>query len=80
MLKKKKTVNDFEKSSLAYFREIGKFKPLSREEEIELWKDYKKNNNIEARNKIIASNLKFVISVAQKYQGLGLSYSDLIAE
>ena len=80
MLKKKKIVNDFEKSSQTYFKEISEFKPLSREEEFSLWERYRKNNDIGARDKLIKSNLKFVASVAKNYQGLGLSYADLIAE
>ena len=80
MLKKRKTVNDFERSSQTYFNEISEFNPLSREEEYSLWERYRKNNDINARDKLINSNLKFVASVARGYQGLGLSYSDLIAE
>ena len=80
MLKKKKIVNDFERSSQTYFKEISEFKPLSREEEFSLWERYRKNNDIGARDKLIKSNLKFVASVARNYQGLGLSYADLIAE
>ena len=80
MLKKKKFINDFERSSLTYFNEISEFKPLSREEEFSLWERYRKNNDIGARDKLIKSNLKFVASVAKNYQGLGLSYADLIAE
>ena len=80
MVRKNKTSNEFDKSALRYFKEINKCKPLSKEEEFNLWERYKKNNDIEARNKIITSNLKFVASVAKKYQGRGLSYSDLIAE
>ena len=80
MLKKKKIINDFERSSQSYFKEISEFNPLSREEENSLWEKYKKNNDISARDTIIKSNLKFVASVARPYQGLGLSYSDLIAE
>ena len=80
MLKKKKIINDFERSSLTYFNEISEFKPLSREEEYSLWERYRKNNDIGARDKLIKSNLKFVASVAKNYQGLGLSYADLIAE
>jgi RNA polymerase primary sigma factor len=80
MLKKKKTLNDFEYSSQIYFNEISNFKPLSKEEEFSLWERYRKNNDIAARDKLIKSNLKFVASVARSYQGLGLSYSDLIAE
>lgn len=80
MLKKRKSVNDFERSSQTYFNEISEFNPLSREEEYSLWERYRKNNDINARDKLINSNLKFVASVARGYQGLGLSYSDLIAE
>lgn len=80
MLKKRKAVNDFERSSQTYFNEISEFNPLSKEEEYSLWERYRKNNDINARDKLINSNLKFVASVARGYQGLGLSYSDLIAE
>ena len=80
MLKKKKIINDFERSSQTYFKEISKFKTLSKEEEFSLWERYRKNNDIGARDKLIKSNLKFVASVAKNYQGLGLSYADLIAE
>ena len=80
MLKKKKIINDFERSSQTYFKEISEFNPLSREEEFSLWERYRKNNDIGARDKLIKSNLKFVASVAKNYQGLGLSYADLIAE
>lgn len=80
MRKKKKIINDFERSSIDYFNDINKFSPLSKDEEISLWERYKKNNDIAARDKIIKSNLKFVASVAKPYIGMGLSYSDLIAE
>lgn len=80
MIKKKKTPEEFERSTQSYFSEIGNFSPLSKDEEMSLWERYKKYNDIGARDKIIKSNLKFVASVAKPYQGLGLSYSDLIAE
>lgn len=80
MIKKKKIANDFERSTQTYFSEISNFSPLSRDEEFSLWKKYKENNDLSARDKIIKSNLKFVASEAKNFQGLGLSYSDLIAE
>lgn len=80
MRKKKKKINDFERSSTDYFKEISKFSPLTKEEEASLWERYKKNNDLSARDKIIKSNLKFVASVAKPYIGMGLSYADLIAE
>ena len=80
MIKKRKVVNDFERSSQTYFNEISKFNPLTRDEEYSLWERYRKNNDLDARDNLIKSNLKFVASVAKSYQGLGLSYADLIAE
>ena len=80
MRKKKKIINDFERSSIDYFKDISKFSPLSKEEELSLWEKYKMENDLKARDKIVKSNLKFVASVAKPYIGMGLSYSDLIAE
>lgn len=77
---KKQKVNDFERSSLTYVKDLQKCNPLTREEEYQLWKSYKFDNNLEARNKLISSNLRYVAEVAKKYKGRGLSYSDLIAE
>ena len=79
-LKKKKIPNEFERSAQSYFKEIGNLSPLSKDEEMSLWERYKKHNDLAARDKIIKSNLKFVATVAKPFQGLGLSYSDLIAE
>ena len=80
MREKRKSVSDFDRSVESYFRDIGEMNPLSKDEEYELWKKYKYNNEIGARNKLVSSNLKFVANIAKGYQGLGLSYSDLIAE
>ena len=38
------------------------------------------NHDIDARNKLVEANLKFVTNIARNYKGLGLSYSDLIQE
>jgi len=63
-----------------YFKDIKDYETMSYEEEYELWKDYKENGNEESKNKLLEANLKFVASVAKSYQGMGLSYADLIAE
>lgn len=63
-----------------YFKDIKGYETMSYEEEYELWKDYKENGNEESKNKLLEANLKFVASVAKSYQGMGLSYADLIAE
>lgn len=65
---------------LTYLNDISKEIPLSKDDELELWKDYKINRNINARDKLIKSNLKFVALIAKRYIGMGLSYSELISE
>ena len=79
-IKKSVVVDDYDSQQKRYFDEISKTKPLTKEEEFLLWKDYKENKNIEARNKLVEANLKFVATIANSYRGRGLSYSDLIAE
>ena len=80
MLKKQKVGTEHDKSIATYFNEVANCKPLSKEEEYELWKKYKDGGDVKARDKLISSNLKFVASIAKQYQGRGLSYADLIAE
>jgi RNA polymerase primary sigma factor len=80
MLKKQKIGTEHDKSVSTYFKEVAAYKPLSHEEEYELWKKYKYEGDMNARNKLLSSNLRFVASIAKQYQGRGLSYSDLIAE
>ena len=62
-----------------YFKDIQKYQPLSLEQEIALSYEIKKGNH-EALNKLVNSNLRFVITVAKQYQGQGLSLVDLINE
>ena len=80
MIRKNKNLSEFDRSVSSYFKEINKTTPLSKEEEFNLWEKYKKNNDLNARDKLILANLKFVAKVAHSYQGRGLSYADLIAE
>ncbi len=62
-----------------YLNEISRFKTLSREEEHDL--ALKANSgDKEALNKLIQSNLKFVVKIATRYQNRGLSLSELISE
>lgn len=79
-IKKKRFVDDFDKSAQIYYKELTNFKSLSKNEENDLWMRYKYHNDIAARNKILESNLKFVASIAKSYKGRGLSYSELVAE
>ena len=80
MLKKQKIGTEYDKSINNYFKEVKNCAPLSKEEELDLWRKYKYGGDLAARNKLVSSNLKFVASIARQYQGRGLSYADLIAE
>ena len=62
-----------------YFKEINKFKLLSREEEREL--AYKlRDGDLKARDSFIQSNLRLVVSIAKNYIDRGLTFLDLIEE
>jgi RNA polymerase primary sigma factor len=60
-----------------FINKIDKYKPLSREEEYELGKRIQQGDQ-EALSKLILSNIKFVISMANRYKNTGVSLSDLI--
>jgi len=62
-----------------YLHEIGKIPLLSAETEVELARRIHKNDR-EAFELLVASNLRFVISVSKQYQNQGLSLSDIINE
>ena len=62
-----------------YLEEIGNVELLSPDEEIELSKKIKHNDQ-KALEKLVSANLRFVVSVAKKYQNYGLSLEDLINE
>jgi RNA polymerase sigma-32 factor len=63
-----------------YLAELSNYPILSREEEYELAMRYKKNGDLEAARKLITSNLKFVVRIANTYKNYGLNPMDLIQE
>ena len=62
-----------------YLRDISVFPLITREMEVELAKRIRQNDQ-EALDTLVRSNLRFVVSVAKKYQNQGVSLSDLINE
>ncbi|MCD6277760.1 RNA polymerase subunit sigma, partial [candidate division WOR-3 bacterium] len=62
-----------------YMKEIQKYPLLTEEEEKELARRAREGDK-EARDKLVQSNLRFVVSVAKAYQNLGTPLSDLINE
>jgi len=62
-----------------YLAEISKLKPLSRKEEENLSEKIKQGD-AQAMNELVRRNLKYVVTVANKYKGCGLSLQDLIEE
>jgi RNA polymerase primary sigma factor len=63
----------------AYLNEIGQIKLLTASEEVDLAMRIE-NGDAYAKERLIESNLRLVVSVAKKYQGRGLSLLDLIQD
>lgn len=63
----------------AYFRDMSIYPLLTADEEKELAKKALSGDQV-AKDKLITSNLRFVVTVAKQYQGKGLSLVDLIQE
>jgi len=71
--------NHDSKSLDKYLQEISKVDLLSAGEEIELAKKIKTGNR-KAFERLVNSNLRFVVTVAKQYQNQGFSLGDLINE
>ncbi len=74
-----KKVGNEEGSLDQYLREISKYPLLAREDEVSLAVQIHLSCP-ESLDKLVRSNLRFVVSVAKKYQNQGVSLSDLINE
>jgi RNA polymerase primary sigma factor len=64
----------------AYLREIGKLPRLTVDEERELGARIQRERDEAAISRLVESNLRFVVSYAKRYRGLGVSFLDLIHE
>ncbi|MBN2521008.1 MAG: RNA polymerase sigma factor RpoD/SigA [Bacteroidales bacterium] len=75
----KQITNRTDEAVNRYFQEISKYDLIPVEEEVELTIRIK-NGDIQALEKLVTANLRFVVSVAKQYQNRGLSLPDLINE
>jgi RNA polymerase primary sigma factor len=75
-------VSEVEPGMRAYIEELNKKKydPLTKKEERRLLKKYKTNHDLNARNKLVNSNLRYTCSLVNSYIGRGMSYSELLSE
>jgi RNA polymerase primary sigma factor len=62
-----------------YLKEIQQYPLLTKKEEVELAKKIKKGNK-KAFEKLVSSNLRFVVSIAKMYQGYNVPLMDLVNE
>jgi RNA polymerase primary sigma factor len=62
-----------------FLQEVGRHPLLTREEEVELAKQIERGD-LAAKERMVNSNLRLVISNARKYQGLDMPLLDLIQE
>jgi RNA polymerase primary sigma factor len=76
--KQMRTQNDDNSLSI-YLKEINKIPLLTCEQE-ETTARLAASGDKAAKDKMVNANLRFVVNVAKKYQGQGLSLSDLISE
>jgi RNA polymerase primary sigma factor len=63
----------------AYLAAISRIRLLTREQEVQL-ATAAKHGNERAQERLVAANLRLVVSIARRYQGMGLSFTDLIGE
>lgn len=63
-----------------FLREIEKHPVLDKDQEYDLAVKYYENNDIDAANKLVVSNLRFVIKVATEYKSYGFPLMDLVQE
>lgn len=79
-LKITKSITNRESPSLEkYLQEIGKVELIRPEEEVDLAMRIKRDDR-KALERLVNTNLRFVVSVAKQYQNQGLSLPDLINE
>jgi len=73
------TEGEVRDSMRLFLREIGRYPLLTKEQEVELAKGVEAGDQ-RAKDQMIKSNLRLVVSIAKKYQWSGLPLLDLVQE
>lgn len=64
----------------AYLQEIARLPRLTPDEERELAERVQRDHDARAVQRLVEANLRFVVSYAKRYRGLGVAFLDLIHE
>lgn len=64
----------------AYVQTVKAIPVLSRQEELELARRFRDENDLDAARALVMSQLRFVVHIARSYAGYGLPIGDLIQE
>ncbi len=64
----------------AYLQAVQSFPLVTEQEEMELARRYREENDLEAAWRLVTSHLRFVVAIARRYSGYGLPQEDLIQE
>ncbi|WP_010298936.1 RNA polymerase sigma factor RpoH [Candidatus Odyssella thessalonicensis] len=74
------TRHDFQEMSSLYVKRMKQLPMLEVDEEYQLAKEWRKNGDPRAIDKLVSSHLKLIAKIAHGYRGYGLPLSDLISE
>src|SRR5258708_12478694 len=64
----------------SYIQAVNRFPILSLEEERDLARKFRYENDVEAARQLVLSHLRLVVAIARGYMGYGLPQGDLIQE
>ncbi len=64
----------------SYIQAVNRFPFLTLEQEVELARRLRANNDLEAARQLVLSHLRVVVAIARGYMGYGLPQADLIQE
>ena len=63
-----------------YLSQVYSIPVLTREEELDLTREFYETENIKVAHKLVISHLRFVVHIAKSYAGYGLPLADIIQE